>query len=78
MRETANQLLEGLTRREMDVAAVLAEGLSYRDIADELSISEATVRSHVKAILAKTGVATSRRFIALANRRMWPQLAIPL
>jgi DNA-binding CsgD family transcriptional regulator len=44
-----------LSRREREVAAVLARGLSNREIADELSIATATVERHVANILAKLG-----------------------
>jgi len=47
-----------LTRRELEVLQVLAKGKSNRDIADELTISETTVRSHVSNILAKLHLAT--------------------
>ncbi|MEJ2413648.1 MAG: response regulator transcription factor [Anaerolineales bacterium] len=47
-----------LTRREVDVLQVLAKGKSNRDIADELSISETTVRTHVSNILGKLHLAS--------------------
>jgi len=42
-----------LTEREVEVLGLVARGLSNRDIADELVISERTVRKHVSNILAK-------------------------
>jgi NarL family two-component system response regulator LiaR len=48
----------GLTARESEVAAFLANGCSNREIADALFISEHTVKTHLKAILRKTGVAS--------------------
>ena len=42
-----------------EVAAFLAQGLSTREMAEALSISEHTVKSHLKAIYPKLGV-TSR------------------
>jgi NarL family two-component system response regulator LiaR len=42
-----------LTERERDVIALLAEGLSNKQIARELSISETTVKGHVANILGK-------------------------
>jgi NarL family two-component system response regulator LiaR len=47
-----------LTNREVDVLQVLAKGKSNRDIADELSISETTVRTHVSNILGKLHLAS--------------------
>jgi non-specific serine/threonine protein kinase len=50
--------LFGLTRRERDVAALVAEGLSNRDIAARLVISPRTAETHVQHILLKTGFST--------------------
>jgi DNA-binding NarL/FixJ family response regulator len=50
------QLLElpvPLTPRELDVLRLLARGLSNREIAHHLVISEATAMTHVRSILAK-------------------------
>jgi NarL family two-component system response regulator LiaR len=47
-----------LTKREIDVLQVLAKGKSNRDIANELSISETTVRTHVSNILGKLHLAS--------------------
>ena len=48
----------GLTAREQQVLALLAEGLSDREISRRLFISERTVQHHVSAVLAKTGVSS--------------------
>ena len=45
-----------LTKREREVAAYVAEGLTNRDIADRLVISDRTVESHVEHIRNKLGV----------------------
>jgi non-specific serine/threonine protein kinase len=45
-----------LTRREVDVAALIARGLTNRQIAEQLVISEWTVDSHVRHILTKLDV----------------------
>ncbi|MFF0745946.1 ATP-binding protein [Streptomyces sp. NPDC004111] len=48
-----------LTRREREVAALIGEGLSNREIAERLVISKRTADAHVEHILAKLGI-TSR------------------
>jgi two-component system, NarL family, response regulator LiaR len=47
-----------LTRREVEVLQVLAKGKSNREIGEKLSITEATVRTHVSNILAKLHLAS--------------------
>ena len=59
----------GLTAREQQVLALLAEGLSDREISRRLFISERTVQHHVSAVLAKTGV-SSRTAAARQAARM--------
>jgi DNA-binding NarL/FixJ family response regulator len=54
----------GLTARESEVAAFVAEGLSNHAIADALCISEHTVKSHLKAIFQKAGVVSRTQVIA--------------
>jgi DNA-binding NarL/FixJ family response regulator len=53
-RTRSNDVL-GLTTREREVATLLADGLSNRDIATRLVVSEMTVEVHVKHILNKLG-----------------------
>jgi DNA-binding NarL/FixJ family response regulator len=53
----------GLTRREAEIAMLLAEGLSNRQIAERLVISQRTAETHVNNILGKLGL-TSRTGVA--------------
>ena len=53
-----------LTAREREVARLVIDGLSSEDIARALFISVHTVRDHVKAIFAKTGVSRRHELVA--------------
>jgi DNA-binding CsgD family transcriptional regulator len=57
----------GLTRRQMDVLGLVAEGLSNNEIAERLFISAKTVDHHVSAILAKLGTHSRGQAAALAR-----------
>ncbi len=54
----------GLTARELEVAEMVARGLSNRAIADQLVVSERTVETHVSNILGKLGFASRARIVA--------------
>ena len=58
----------GLTARELEVLALVAEGRSNRQVADALFISAKTASVHVSNILAKLGVASRVEAAAVAHR----------
>jgi two-component system, NarL family, response regulator LiaR len=60
---------ERLTRRELEVLELIAEGRSNKRIAFELGISEKTVKAHVGRLLAKLGVTDRTQAALLAVRR---------
>jgi DNA-binding NarL/FixJ family response regulator len=57
-RPVNSSLFVRLTRREREIADLLAGGLANGEIAAALMISEATVKDHVHNILRKTGLKT--------------------
>jgi DNA-binding CsgD family transcriptional regulator len=59
----------GLTARELDVLALLGQGLRNADIAGRLHIAEKTVDHHVSAILAKLGVRSRQEATRAAAAR---------
>ena len=57
-----------LTDRELDVLALMVEGMSNRQIAHQLSISYSTVRFHVSSILSKLNVESRTEAVTVALR----------
>ncbi|MDN5587014.1 MAG: response regulator transcription factor [Brevibacterium sp.] len=58
-----------LTRRERDVVKLLATGVSNAQIAQELFVTEATVKSHLVNVFTKLGVDSRSRAIRVAEDR---------
>lgn len=59
-----------LTRREREVLACMAEGLTRTSIAARLALSPHTVRTHVRNILAKLGVHSTPEAVALVAKHV--------
>ncbi len=62
------QALAGLSNREYQIASLIADGLSNQEIAEELKITERTVKAHLSAIYAKSP-ARNRLALALAMKQ---------
>jgi DNA-binding NarL/FixJ family response regulator len=60
---------ERLTSREISVLRDVAQGHSNKMVADALSISEATVKVHMKSILGKLGADSRTHAVQIAQRR---------
>ncbi|QGN31669.1 response regulator transcription factor [Microlunatus sp. Gsoil 973] len=66
--EGESPVLAGLTEREREVMLEIANGLSNSEIAAKFFVSEATVKTHVGRILAKTGLRDRVALVVLAYR----------
>ena len=66
--------VDNLTRREREVALLIARGLTNRQVARELSISERTAANHVAKILKKLGLSSRTQIARWATEN---QLSAP-
>jgi DNA-binding NarL/FixJ family response regulator len=69
--ETALAPFRRLTPREEEVLAALVDGEPAVAIADRATVSEATVRSHIRSVLTKLGVGSQLQAVAKARRAGW-------
>jgi DNA-binding CsgD family transcriptional regulator len=60
---------EELTARQLEVLALIADGLRTKEIAERLTISPITVRHHVSAVFAALGVRSRLEAVTAARRR---------
>jgi len=72
-RALALQSIEGLTDREREILALVAEGLTNRTIAQRLGISTRTVEYHLGQIFQRLGVNNRAAAVREAIRRGWLQ-----
>lgn len=67
-RAAAGTMIEAPTRRELEVLQLLAQGLTNREMAERLGVSEHTVKFHVTALLGKFDARTRAEAVARAIR----------
>jgi DNA-binding NarL/FixJ family response regulator len=62
---------EALTERELEVLGLVARGLENHDISQQLRVSEATVRTHLRNMLSKLGLSNRVELVLFALGQGW-------
>lgn len=62
-------LLTALTEREHEIAMLLSRGRTYKMIAEELFLSENTIKTHIKNIYSKLGIQRKADLVRLINQK---------
>jgi two-component system, NarL family, nitrate/nitrite response regulator NarL len=65
--------LAALTRRERDIVTLLADGATNKQVADELDISERTVKGHLSNVFMKLGVSDRLKLVLFLKGGQPPQ-----
>lgn len=71
LQQDARERLNRLTRREAEVLGCLMAGKQVSDIAKDRFVSESTIRTQVKSVLAKLQVSSQLTAVGLAHRAGW-------
>jgi DNA-binding NarL/FixJ family response regulator len=66
-----DDLVEPLTSRELEVLAMMGDGISNKEIAARLRISEHTVKFHISSILGKLGAETRTEAVRMGIQHGW-------
>jgi len=67
VRQGGDELLAPLTPREREVLFHLVDGAGRKEVAERLQLSENTVRTHLRSLMAKLGVHTTLEVVALTR-----------
>ncbi len=73
-REEAMERMAQLTRQQMRILQLVCAGMLNKQIAYELSIAEATVKTHITAIMRKLGVQSRTQAVLIAQRANYETL----
>ncbi len=68
--------LEQLSKREAEVVSCLAEGLSNREIAEKMRLSQHTIKNYLFRIFDKLGVSSRTELLSVTLRRSLPKSAL--
>ena len=58
-----------LSEREIEVLQLMAKGVSNKDLADQLSITQSTVKTHITSIFQKLNVTTRTEAVTTAFKK---------
>ena len=75
-RAERSRRLDSLTPREREILGLMAEGMDNREVAARLSVSYATVRSHVRHLLGKLGARSKLEAVVRGQSRDQPPVGI--
>jgi two-component system nitrate/nitrite response regulator NarP len=62
---------DGLTQRELVIAKLVAQGLRNREIAEQINVTEGTIKVHLNNIYRKLGVPSRTRLALFAKEQRW-------
>ena len=66
-----NQSALPVTKRHLQILVLMSEGLENREIAQELHLSEETVKTHVKTMLARIPARNRTHAVSIGYMRGW-------